>query len=74
MGDRWQDFCIFLVIFIHCAYCFHRVLAGHSEVVEEKDGEVLCMLNLKSPSPNALHINITHYVLAPPICTAVNVK
>jgi len=46
IDDRWQDFYIFLVIFVHCACCFLRVLGGHSEVVKEKNGEDLCMLNL----------------------------
>lgn len=72
MDGRWQDLYIFLVIFIHCACCFHRVLAGHSEVVEEKDGEVVCMLNLQFICMR--YINITRHVLAPPLFTAVSVK
>jgi len=56
----------FSMLFFYNACCFHRVVDGHSEVVEEKDGEVLCMLNFKFPPP---HFSYSSSPPPPPFIT-----
>jgi hypothetical protein len=39
---------VFFLLFLDIMFAvFLRVVAGHSKVVKEKDGEVLCMLNIR---------------------------